>query len=161
MRKPSQEWRVTCGYLILSALGIHEKCSILCAKGGLAESYKVSSLDSLLSSTPISIVGHNRHLNDRFAEVELEHRCTKVQEVATYLCRRETNGGNPISAGSRRGGVWFRVGGVDASDTPDEPAVEGLVSIIGDSIGVDGWDDDWSLRGAGFFRVGTPSGHVH
>ena len=64
-------------------------------------------------------------------------------------------GGMPISTVSpRRGGVGPRVGGVAASEIPDEPAVEGRVSRP--STGEGG-----SLLGAGFLRVGTPSGQVH
>ena len=40
------------------------------------------------------------------------------------------------------------------SDTPEEPAVEGRVSMP--SMG-----DGGSLLGVGFLRVGTPSGQVH
>ena len=51
--------------------------------------------------------------------------------------------------------VWGpRVGGVAMSDTPEEPAVEGRVSMP--SMG-----DGGSLLGVGFLRVGTPSGQVH
>lgn len=46
------------------------------------------------------------------------------------------------------------MGGVAASDTPDDPAVEGRVSEP--SMG-----DGGSRFGVGFLRVGTPSGHVH
>lgn len=63
-------------------------------------------------------------------------------------------GGMPISRGSRFGGEGPRVGGVAASDTPDDPAVEGRVSEP--SMG-----DGGSRFGVGFLRVGTPSGHVH
>ena len=52
------------------------------------------------------------------------------------------------------GGVGPRVGGEAASETPEEPAVEGRVSAL--STGEGG-----VLRGAGFLRVGTPSGQVH
>lgn len=47
-----------------------------------------------------------------------------------------------------RGGVWSLVGGVELSERPDEPAVDGLPSV--DSF----FTED-------FFRAGTPSGHVH
>ena len=40
-----------------------------------------------------------------------------------------------------------RVGGVEASDIPEDPAVEGL--------------SPGSFLGADFFLAGTPSGHVH
>jgi len=46
----------------------------------------------------------------------------------------------------RFGGVGSRVGGVDPSDIPEDPAVPGLSP---ESFLVD------------FFRVGTPSGQVH
>ncbi len=52
------------------------------------------------------------------------------------------------------GGVRFRIGGVDRSDT-DEPAVDGLASNTGDSALCE------SLLTEGFFRAGTPSGHLH
>lgn len=55
--------------------------------------------------------------------------------------------------GSRLGGVSCLAGGVEVSDTPDDPAVDGLVSNPVSTAG--------SLRGAGFLRAGTPSGHVH
>lgn len=48
----------------------------------------------------------------------------------------------------RLGGVCSRVGGVDASDRPEDPAVEGLPSPE-------------SFLTTDFFRAGTPSGHVH
>ena len=46
------------------------------------------------------------------------------------------------------------MGGDAASERPDDPAVEGRVSAL--STGEGG-----VLRGAGFLRVGTPSGQVH
>lgn len=54
----------------------------------------------------------------------------------------------PRSGLARLGGVCSLVGGVDASDSPDEPAVEGLPSTE-------------SFLTADFFLAGTPSGHVH
>lgn len=42
------------------------------------------------------------------------------------------------------------MGGVDPSDTFDEPAVEGRMSSSAES-----------LRDVGFLRGATPSGHVH
>ena len=78
-----------------------------------------------------------------------------MEDKNTDLCRRETMGGIPMSTGSLRlGGVGPRVGGEAASETPEEPAVEGRVSAL--STGEGG-----VLRGAGFLRVGTPSGQVH
>ena len=47
------------------------------------------------------------------------------------------------------GGVLSRVGGVEASDKPDEPAVDGLPSTVS------------TLLDVLFLRCGTPSGHVH
>lgn len=55
--------------------------------------------------------------------------------------------GSMCKSVARRGGVLSRVGGVELSESPDEPAVEGRVS--GTSFFAD------------FFRAGTPSGHVH
>lgn len=49
------------------------------------------------------------------------------------------------------------MGGEAASERPDgadDPAVEGRVSALSTGEGGD-------LRGAGFLRVGTPSGQVH
>lgn len=48
----------------------------------------------------------------------------------------------------RRGGVSSRPGGVDASERPDEPAVDGRPSTS-------------SRREMLFLRAGTPSGHEH
>jgi hypothetical protein len=48
------------------------------------------------------------------------------------------------------GGECSRVGGVDASDSPDEPAVDGRASTEGASF----FTFD-------FLRAGTPSGQVH
>lgn len=62
--------------------------------------------------------------------------------------RRETRGGRPKSTGARLGGVWSLVGGVELSDSPDEPAVDGLPSAE-------------SFLLVDFFRAGAPSGHVH
>jgi hypothetical protein len=64
-----------------------------------------------------------------------------------YSWRRNTSGGKPKSTGARLGGVWSRVGGVDDSDGPDDPAVDGRSTE--------------SFRVVDFFRAGTPSGHVH
>lgn len=47
------------------------------------------------------------------------------------------------------GGVLSRVGGVEPSDNPDEPAVDGLPSTVS------------TLLDVLFLRCGTPSGHVH
>ena len=57
--------------------------------------------------------------------------------------------------GSRFGGDGPRVGGVAASDMPEDPAVDGRDSSI-PSIG-----DGGSRFDVGFLRVGTPSGQVH
>ncbi len=48
----------------------------------------------------------------------------------------------------RRGGVSSRPGGVDASERPEEPAVDGRPSTS-------------SRREMLFLRAGTPSGHEH
>lgn len=64
--------------------------------------------------------------------------------------RREGCGGNDNSITSRFG-VASRVGGVDCSDIPEEPAVEGLVIS----------PDSRVFLLAERFRVGTPSGQVH
>lgn len=48
----------------------------------------------------------------------------------------------------RLGGVCSLVGGVDASESPEDPAVEGLPSIE-------------PFLAVPFLRTGTPSGHVH
>ena len=65
----------------------------------------------------------------------------------TDFRRRDTRGGNPTSNTVFFGGVRSRVGGVEPSDIPEEPAV------LGRSLS--------SFFGAGFLRGGTPSGHVH
>jgi len=64
------------------------------------------------------------------------------------VTRLDASGIRPMSVLDRLGGVCSRVGGVDASDRPEEPAVEGLPSTE-------------SFLTTGFFRAGTPSGHVH
>lgn len=64
-----------------------------------------------------------------------------------YLGDRKGSGKMFISS-CRLGGVCSLVGGVDASERPEEPAVEGLPSIE-------------SFLGVPFLRMGTPSGHVH
>lgn len=48
------------------------------------------------------------------------------------------------------GGLCSLVGGVEDSDKPDEPAVDGLPSKSTES-----------LFAAAFLRTGTPSGHEH
>ena len=67
----------------------------------------------------------------------------------TNLERFDTNGGRPSSGRSRLGGVLSRVGGVEASDNPEDPAVEGRFSRAS------------TFFGAFFFLCGTPSGQVH
>lgn len=51
---------------------------------------------------------------------------------------------------ARLGGLLSLTGGVDASDTPEEPAVEGRPSLSSPSF-----------REVDFLRAGTPSGQVH
>lgn len=70
------------------------------------------------------------------------------ERVMTYLGALEGNGKRFRSTWFRRGGVISLAGGVEASDNPDEPAVEGLLSGS-------------SLRATLFLRVGTPSGQEH
>lgn len=57
------------------------------------------------------------------------------KEFSTYPARREISGGRCASCGSRFGGVGLRVGGVevDASEMDAEPAVDGRVSVNGES----------------------------
>jgi hypothetical protein len=51
----------------------------------------------------------------------------KVENTA-HLCLRSVRGGKSSSGSSRLGGVWFRVGGVELSDMPEELAVDGRTS---------------------------------
>lgn len=53
-----------------------------------------------------------------------------------------------VSSCGRLVGVCSLVGGVDASERPEDPAVEGLPSIE-------------SFLVVPFLRTGIPSGHVH
>jgi hypothetical protein len=71
-----------------------------------------------------------------------------VERVMTYLGALEGNGKRFKSTWFRRGGVISLAGGVEASDNPDDPAVEGLLSGS-------------SLRTTLFLRIGTPSGQEH
>jgi len=71
-----------------------------------------------------------------------------VGRVMTYLGALEGSGKRFKSTWFRRGGVISLAGGVEASDNPDDPAVEGLLSGS-------------SLRAILFLRVGTPSGQEH
>jgi len=66
----------------------------------------------------------------------------------TYLAALEGIGKRFKSTWFRRGGVISLAGGVEASDNPDDPAVEGLLSGS-------------SLRTILFLRAGTPSGQEH
>lgn len=66
----------------------------------------------------------------------------------TDLGAREGSGRRLMSAWLRRGGVSSLAGGVDASDNPEDPAVEGRPSPS-------------SLLATLFLRAGTPSGHEH
>jgi hypothetical protein len=71
-----------------------------------------------------------------------------IKRVMTYLGALEDSGKRFKSSWFRRGGVISLAGGVEASDNPDDPAVEGLLSGS-------------SLRATLFLRVGTPSGQEH
>ena len=62
--------------------------------------------------------------------------------------------GNRKSTGSTLGGVKWRVGGVDVSEGPDDPAVEGRASTEGDCEGR-------ASRRVLRFRVLAMSGHTH
>lgn len=78
---------------------------------------------------------------------------TRQNEIGTngrkpYTGRLDTSGRRSKSTGGRLGGVCSLVGGVDPSDIPDDPAVEGLPSAE-------------SFLATDFFLAGTPSGHVH
>lgn len=86
----------------------------------------------------------------RFAEVFISIQM-RPNVKKTHLWRREASGGIPISAGIKSGGVWLRVGGVEPSDTPEDPAVEGRPS----NPSTVGFRDDV------LFELETPSGHVH
>jgi hypothetical protein len=74
----------------------------------------------------------------------------QISHVAdgAYAARLEARGGRPTSTGALLGGLGSLVGGVDPSDSPEDPAVEGLPSPE-------------SFLVADFLRAGTPSGHVH
>lgn len=70
------------------------------------------------------------------------------KRLMAYLGAREGIGIRLMSTWFRRGGVSSLAGGVDASDKPDDPAVDGLPSTS-------------SRLTTLFLRAGTPSGHEH
>lgn len=76
------------------------------------------------------------------------HEKEIFERVMTYLGALEGSGKRFKSTWFRRGGVISLAGGVEASDNPDDPAVEGLLSGS-------------SLRTTLFLRVGRPSGQEH
>lgn len=88
---------------------------------------------------------HRGHL---YEVVTKENEKEFFERVMTYLGARGGSGKRFKSTWFRRGGVISLAGGVEASDNPDDPAVEGLLS-------------ESSLRTTLFFRVGTPSGQEH
>jgi len=78
--------------------------------------------------------------------LELSGRIGFELLACRYLDDREGSG-TEFSSCDRLGGVCSLVGGVDVSEGPEDPAVEGLPSR--------------SFLTVPFLRTGAPSGHVH
>lgn len=75
-------------------------------------------------------------------------RIIEANDTKTYdRRRRDWIGIRPMSTVALLGGVCSLVGGVDPSDRPEDPSVDGRPSE--------------SLLLSDFLRAGTPSGHVH
>jgi hypothetical protein len=91
------------------------------------------------------------HWKISFTEAK-DQKCQKKnptnKRLMSYLGAREGIGIRLMSTWLRRGGVSSLAGGVDASDKPEDPAVDGLPSTS-------------SLLTTLFLRAGTPSGHEH